>query len=82
MTQPTTDHISMVLSADEEFPGALEELTVVELHVLHSMICCQLDQEYLTSPAGAHPTTLDRRQDLVAELYRRQRSPTADPIRR
>ena len=63
----------MVLAADEEFPGALDELARVELHVLHHRICCQRDQEYLTGPIGAHPTTSDRHQDLITELCRRQR---------
>ncbi|MFD1212103.1 hypothetical protein ACFQ36_08620 [Arthrobacter sp. GCM10027362] len=50
------------------FPAHLAELNLFELHVLHSRICRQLDREYLTDPAGPHPLTLDRHQELVDEL--------------
>jgi hypothetical protein len=54
------------------FPAELGKLSLVELHVLHSRVCRQLDLEYLTDPAGPHPLTLDRHSDLVAELDTRE----------
>lgn len=56
------------LSPAEPFPASLVELDLVDVQVLHSRTCCQLDHEYLTDPAGPHPVTLDRHQELVAEL--------------
>lgn len=64
----TSKSARSLLAPEEEFPMSLGELTVLELHVLHSRICRQLDHEYLTDPAGAHPATLDRHLELVAEL--------------
>lgn len=59
------------------FPGELGELSLTHLQVLHSRVCLQLDSEYLGSPDGAHPVTLDRHQELVAELATRRSSPAA-----
>lgn len=59
---------STYLAPADPFPSALAELELVELLVLHSRITRQLDREYRTDPAGAHPVTLDRAQELAAEL--------------
>jgi hypothetical protein len=59
----------------EDFPDELAELTLTQLQVLHSRVCLQLDSEHLGSPDGAHPVTLDRHQDLVAELATRRNRP-------
>ena len=56
------------LSPDEDFPADLAGLSLVEMQVLHSRICHQLDHEYLINPDGSHPVTLDRHRDLVAHL--------------
>lgn len=74
LTAGTGARVSLRIGADtrlspaEPFPASLAELDLVGVQVLHSRICCQLDHEYLTDPAGPHPVTLDRRQELVAEL--------------
>ncbi|MEX5258596.1 hypothetical protein RCG71_20015, partial [Kocuria sp. CPCC 205281] len=49
----------------------MAELELVDLLVLHSRLTRQLDREYL-DPDGPHPVTVDRAQDLVAELDTRQ----------
>lgn len=49
------------------YPPDLSALSLVELHVWHSRISGQLSQDLL-DPAGPHPVTLDRQQELVAEL--------------
>lgn len=59
------------LDPAQDFPTELPELTLEQLQVLHSRACLQLEREYLDSPEGAHPVTLDRHQDLVAELHTR-----------
>jgi hypothetical protein len=59
------------LDPDAPFPAELGKLSLVELHVLHSRVCRQLDLEYLTDP-GPHALTLDRHCDLVAELDARE----------
>lgn len=59
-----------VLTPADEFPDALEELSLTELQVLHSRVTCQLEREYL-APGGPHPLTVDRQHDAVAELTRR-----------
>ena len=56
----------------DSFPSTLAEPELVELHVLHSRVARQLDREYRADPAGPHPVTLDRIQELVAELDTRQ----------
>lgn len=56
------------LGPEEKFPVDLVGLSLVELQVLHSRICRQLDHEYTAGFAGPHPWTLDRHRDLVAEL--------------
>lgn len=63
---------STCLPPDDPFPTALADLELVELHVLHSRIVRQLDREYRTGPAGPHPVSLDRAQELTAELDARQ----------
>ena len=67
------------LAPAEAFPTALTELNLTDLQVLHSRICCQLEHEYLTTSDGPHPVTLDRRNDLVAELSTRQDFLTPHP---
>ena len=67
---PAREILSTYLAPADSFPSALAEL--VELLVLHSRITRQLDHEYRTDPAGAHPVTLDRAQELVLELDTRQ----------
>lgn len=62
------------LSLDEELLAELAGLSLVELQVLHSRICHQLDHEYLTNPDGPHPGTLGRHRDLVAQLESRDKS--------
>lgn len=44
----------------------------MKLQILHSRTSLQLDHEYLTTAHEAHPVTLDRHQELVAELQTRQ----------
>lgn len=61
------------LGPDEPFPGALAELPLTQVQVLHSRICCQLDEDYRTDPSGPHPVTLDRHHELVEELAIRTR---------
>ncbi|MFF0944918.1 hypothetical protein ACFYE2_11920 [Kocuria sp. CPCC 205300] len=60
------------LGPDHEFPADLAGLALVELQVLHSRICHQLDHEYLTGPDGPHPVTLDRYRELSAQLDARE----------
>jgi hypothetical protein len=62
---------STYLAPADPFPSAPAELELVELHVLHSRITRQLESEYI-DPAGPHPVTLDRAQELAAELDTRQ----------
>src|SRR3712207_6365788 len=54
---------STYLPPADPFPSTLAELELVELHVLHSQITRQLEREY-TDPAGPHPVTPDRAQEL------------------
>ena len=56
-----------------DFPADLTGLPLTQLQLLHSQISRQLDHEYLTDPTGPHPVTLDRRQELIAELHARTR---------
>lgn len=70
--RPTADQPGTHLDPGEDFPAVLAELTLVELQVLHSRVCVQLDSEYLGVSGGAHPVTLDRHQELVAELAVRE----------
>lgn len=60
------------LAPDDEFPADLTELSLAELHVLHSRVGRQLDREYLAEAAGAHPVTLERHQELTVELDARE----------
>lgn len=49
MSSPTTSgagtvkSASILLAPEEEFPAALGELPVFEIHVLHSRVCRQFD---------------------------------------
>ena len=63
------------LTPADPFPSVLAELDLTELQVLHSRVCRQLEKEYLAAPDGSHPVTLDRCQELVAELDTRQGFP-------
>lgn len=56
------------LGPDENFPEDLTGLEKADLQVLHSRITRQLDHDYLTEPAGPHPATTDRQQELLTEL--------------
>lgn len=67
-TQPTSTY----LAPDDPFPGSLVELDLDQLHVLHSRVCRQIDLEYITDPEGPHPITLDRADELTAELNERE----------
>lgn len=56
------------LEATEDFPADVAGLSLTQLHVLHSKLSRQLDHETLVDPAGPHPLTQDRHQEVVAEL--------------
>lgn len=71
-TSTETADLGIRLAPADPFPTGLAELELMVLQVLHSRICCQLEHEYLTTAEGPHPVTLDRRNDLVAELSTRQ----------
>ncbi|WP_344119666.1 hypothetical protein [Kocuria aegyptia] len=60
------------LAPDAPFPVDLTELSLAELHVLHSKVGRQLEREYLAGAAGAHPVTLERHQELTVELDARE----------
>ncbi|HSK32592.1 MAG TPA: hypothetical protein VK903_03835 [Propionicimonas sp.] len=59
------------LGPEEGFPEDLTGLGMADLQVLHSRITRQLDHDYLTDPAGPHVSTVDRCQELQAELNAR-----------
>ncbi|GEO96823.1 hypothetical protein [Kocuria turfanensis] len=63
---------STYLPPEAAFPADLTELAATELHVLHSKVSRQLEQEYLTVPDGAHPLTLERCQEITVELDARE----------
>lgn len=67
------EQTAISLGPDEAFPADLAGLGLVELQVLHSRVCHQLDHEYLAGLDGPHPLTLDRCRELVAELEARAR---------
>jgi hypothetical protein len=69
------DASGICLDPAARFPADLAALSLVELQVLHSRICRQLDREYLIDPAGPHPLTLDRHCELGIELARREGMP-------
>lgn len=60
------------LAPEAAFPADLTELSLAELHVLHSRVGRQLEREYLGGACGAHPVTLERHQDLTVELDARE----------
>ena len=62
------------LGPAEAFPAELGSLTLVELQVLHSRVCLQLEDERLAVLEGPHPVTLDRHQELVDALDAHQGS--------
>lgn len=68
---PGQEISSTYLVPADPFPSALAELELVELLVLHSRITRQLECEYI-DPAGPHPVTRDRAQELAEELDTRQ----------
>lgn len=72
LAPPAPEISSTYRSPADPFPSSLAELELVQLHVLHSRVTRQLDRAYRTNPAGSHPVTLDRIQELVAELDTRQ----------
>ncbi|TDL46542.1 hypothetical protein [Kocuria rosea] len=76
MSAPTTTAhhgaLRFGLPPDEAFPAELRALSMTELQVLHSRMCRQLDQEYLTAPYGPHPCTTGRLQDVLGELDARE----------
>lgn len=72
--QPTT-HPARLSPADV-FPQDLADVELRDLQVLHSRVCWQLRDEYLTHPDGAHPVTLDRQKELDLELAARDRAST------
>lgn len=74
-TSAPVEGAATLLGPEEDFPGVLAELSLTHLQVLHSRICLQLHHEYLNAPQGAHPATLDRHQELVAELATRRSCP-------
>lgn len=63
------------LAPEESFPSDLTASGLGELQVLHSRLCCQLAVEYLR-PEGPHPVSLDRHEELVAELGSRESKTT------
>jgi hypothetical protein len=69
---PAAARPSTYLPPEAVFPADLTELTATELHVLHSKVSRQLEQEYLTVPDGAHPLTLERCQEITVELDARE----------
>ncbi|GAB2599001.1 hypothetical protein GCM10009696_00500 [Kocuria himachalensis] len=56
------------LGPEQDFPQDLAGLGMADLQVLHSRVTRQLDQDYLTDPAGPHSVTMDRLLELAAEL--------------
>lgn len=75
-TSTPVEEAATLLGPEEDFPGVLAALSLTHLQVLHSRICLQLHHEYLEAPQGAHPVTLDRHQELVAELATRRSCPS------
>lgn len=71
MSEPTTttadERSAACLGPATAYPDDLSVLGLVELHVWHSRLCRQLQQD-LADPEGPHPVTMDRHQELVAEL--------------
>lgn len=53
-------------------PAELAELALTEVQVLHSRLSHQLDWEHRLDPEGPHPVTMDRHEELVAELDTRR----------
>lgn len=69
---PADPRQSTYLTPRTTFPADLTELAMTELHVLHSRVARQLEREYLTTPSGAHPLTLERYRELTVELDARE----------
>lgn len=69
---PADSRQSTYLTPGTTFPADLTELAMTELHVLHSRVARQLEREYLTTPSGAHPLTLERYRELTVELDARE----------
>lgn len=68
---PGLEISSSYLAPADPFPSALAELELVEPHVLRPRITRQLEREYI-DPAGPHPVTRDRAQELADELGTRE----------
>lgn len=64
---------STYLAPTDPFPHELAGIELPVLLALHSRVCRQLDKEYTSAPSGAHPVTLDRAEELSAELDERQK---------
>lgn len=83
LTPPThSARPSTCLGPDEPFPDALAELPPAQVQVLHSRICCQLEEDHRTDPSGPHPVSLDRHHELVEELATRTRVAAAHKAHR
>lgn len=68
------------LAPDAAFPADLTEMSLAELHVLHSRVGRQLEREHLDGPCGAHPVTLDRHHELTVELDAREIAHRRTPL--
>lgn len=66
---PTSTYLTPV----DHFPDTLSDLDLPTVLALHGRACRQLEREYLDSPDGANPATLDRLEALNEELDERQR---------
>lgn len=71
------DPSSTFLAPEDQFPSELADLDLKTVLALHGRVCRQLEREYLTSPDGADPATLDRVEELTEELNERQKYVTS-----
>lgn len=67
-TVHTEDAESVRLGPLDRFPAEMAELSLTEVQVLHSRLSRELDWEHCFDPEGPHPVTVDRHQELTAEL--------------
>lgn len=70
-TSTGVETINTYLAPEVDFPTHLAELALTHPQVLHSRSCLHLNREYLKAPEGAHPVTMDRHQEPMAELTTR-----------